>query len=609
VAQASAKPVAQASAKPVAQASAKPVAQPSAKPVAQASAKPVAQASAKPAAQPAPQTSYPVPQDLPPDELVGTTIDNYEIQARMAVRSFETLYRARQTNVDRLVVLRLLNSEQSKDPAAEARFKADIRAKARVSHTLVVAVYEGGVAHGLPYYSSEYVGAPTLALLRENGVSIDGLTALHIIKMVADVLDCFIRHHIEHNPLEAQSILLKPGAPPRMANIACQELAEPLDPQAEIRALGAMILEALDPSKSSNAARGVAAKLRNNKPEEPLTWAAVAALAEAQMPKSAPTDVDKIQAQDIALLRAVDVSKKKSRRGVLIGSAVSLAVTITACYFVFQALTKTRIKVGDLGAMIKVPAGEFQFQDKRITLPEFYISKYEVTIAEYAAFLRFLEANPTQADTFKHPEQPSGKSHVPAGWADMTEIDPPNPGYYNRAKTWGQYNGAPLTVDSPVIGVDWFDAYDYAKWKGQRLPTEQEWEKAARGKVGGQHPWGNENTIDRANTGLDFTSNPSPQKGGEKDGFKRSSPVNKPKTDKSDYGVVGTGGNVSEWTDTWDQDAMQSGSKVPVYRGGNWKTNDKATAMRRGTKLTELQSDDALGFRTASDKPESTTKP
>ena len=539
--------------------------------------------------------------DLPPDERVGTTIGNYEILACIGIRHSEILYRARQTNVGRLVVLRILDNASAQDSAFVARFMANARAKARVSHTLVVAVYEGGESNGVPFYSCEYVGAPNLSRLQEQGTPIDGTTALQIIKMVADVLEFFVRQNIEHDPIDGYSILLKPGATPRMANIACQELAAPLDPCQEIRSLGEMILQCLEPSKASNPARAVAAKLRNTAEGTPMAWSEISALAQSQMPKSAPADVDKIQAQNIALLDAVKATKLKNRRNVIIGSAVSLGLTAIACYFTYGALTKSQVNVGDLGTMVEIPAGAFQFQDERITLPKFYISKYEVTIAEYADFLKHLAQNPGKAADYAHPDQPPGKSHIPTAWADMTEITPPNPGYYARAKKWGQFQGAPLTLDSPVFGVDWFDAYAYAKWKGQRLPTEQEWEKAARGKRGEIHPWGSANTFELANTGIDFTPNPDAKVGGEKDGFKRWSPVNQPTPDKSDYGVLGMAGNISEWTSSWDSDAMQTGAKVPVYRGGNWKTRDQTTATRRGAKLAEYQSDDALGFRTASD--------
>jgi formylglycine-generating enzyme required for sulfatase activity len=69
-------------------------------------------------------------------------------------------------------------------------------------------------------------------------------------------------------------------------------------------------------------------------------------------------------------------------------------------------------------------------------MPGFLISKYEVTIFEYAKFLKYLETHPEQANAFDSPKQPKGKSHIPVGWADMKEVSPPNPGYYNRAKHW-----------------------------------------------------------------------------------------------------------------------------------------------------------------------------
>jgi formylglycine-generating enzyme required for sulfatase activity len=290
-----------------------------------------------------------------------------------------------------------------------------------------------------------------------------------------------------------------------------------------------------------------------------------------------------------------------SRKNVIIYSAVSLTLTLAACFFLIRAFTKNDVHVKDLGKMIEIPAGDITIQGQSVKVPAFKISKFEVTISEYAAFLKDLKENPDKAATVAHPNQPPGKSHIPAGWADMTEINPPNPGYYTRAKKWGRYQEVPLSLDSPVFGVDWYDAYAYAKWKGQRLPTEQEWELAARGNKGLKHPWGDDFNNKLANTGSDFTPNPDPKAGAQNDGFKRWSPVNKPETDISSFEINGMAGNVSEWTDTWAEDAERTGDKVPVYRGGNRKTADENTVLRRGTKLTEFQSDDALGFRTAED--------
>jgi formylglycine-generating enzyme required for sulfatase activity len=251
--------------------------------------------------------------------------------------------------------------------------------------------------------------------------------------------------------------------------------------------------------------------------------------------------------------------------------------------------------------MIEIPAGDFIYQaGEKLSLPTFYIDEFEVTIGQYAEFLKFLEQNPEAAAKFEHPGQPKGKSHVPVDWADQNLATGPMPGYYTRAKKWGRFHDAALDVNCPVFGVDWFDAYAYANWKGRRLPTEQEWEKAARGTQGRKYPWGNDPNLSKANSGNDL--DPNPQRGGEKDGYKRWSPVDGKMEDKSPFGVVGLAGNVSEWTASSGEDPRMQGNKIPVIRGGNWKNPDYSLT-RRVLLLTSLQTDEALGFRTASDSP------
>ena len=599
-------------AKPAVSVSAKPAPVPAP----QAAAKPaVAQAAPKlisvgkpPGAAPksaasTPPASAPVRAQLPPDELVGKTLGNYEILSLSSKFQTERVYRARQTNIERQVLLTVLDPESAKDSAVLEKFLADSRAKARVSHPTVATVYEGGSDQGFHFYSSELVMAPTLAQIQSQGGTVKATVALQAVKIVAEAFAYFAKENIAHLPFSPDAVILKPGTAPRLANIACGDAASTPPDAAEMQALGEAIHKSLPQSAESKTVREVSARLLRAA-DEPITWLEVAALAQSKMPKAAPADAAKIQARDITINKAVGESRKKSRTRLLIGSAISLGLTAAACYAVYHYLTSSsKVQVGDLGAMIEIPAGEFAYQEERAELPKFYISKYEVSIYEYKKFLDALAADPGLAARVDHPSQPPGKSHVPKGWADETELDPPNPGYFNRARKWGQYQGAPLSLDSPVFGVDWFDAYAYAKWKGQRLPTEKEWEKAARGPKGTQFPWGETADPKLANTGTDFTPNPDPKQGGGTDGFKRYSPVSQPKGDESGYGVFGMAGNVSEWTATLDEDPEMPGEQIPVIRGGNWKNPGEPTATRRVIKLDELMTDETLGFRTVSDTP------
>jgi formylglycine-generating enzyme required for sulfatase activity len=142
--------------------------------------------------------------------------------------------------------------------------------------------------------------------------------------------------------------------------------------------------------------------------------------------------------------------------------------------------------------------------------------------------------------------------------------------------------GVKININFPAVYIDWFDAYAYAQWKGRRLPTEQEWEKAARGAAGQRYPWGPEERVGAANI---YRGDPRQ---------KWAIPGKYPE-DRSRYGVLDMAGNVSEWTGSVDQ------SGNPVIRGGNFG-NWSEDITRRVTNRRSLTLSDRIGFRTASDR-------
>ena len=149
-----------------------------------------------------------------------------------------------------------------------------------------------------------------------------------------------------------------------------------------------------------------------------------------------------------------------------------------------------------VGDMVLIPAGEFQMgsnhgdSDERpvhtVYVDAFYMDKYEVTNAEYAAFLNA-----------------KGK-HGEAGviWFDLADVDA-RISLNVRISLIG--STSTYLVDAgyenrPVVEVSWYGAMAYAKWAGKRLPTEAEWEKAARGGLSGlTYPWGNSIDSSKAN--------------------------------------------------------------------------------------------------------------
>jgi formylglycine-generating enzyme required for sulfatase activity len=178
-----------------------------------------------------------------------------------------------------------------------------------------------------------------------------------------------------------------------------------------------------------------------------------------------------------------------------------------------------------------------------LSLDPFYIDTYEVTNAQYDAFLR--------SRSWRVPL-------VEEGLAD-----------------WNEWDGARFPAgygEHPVVGVWWEDALAYCEWRGDRLPTEAEWEKAARGEDGRRYPWGDEYVSGDAHIA------------GDREVHTETAPVGSYDGDTTPDGVRDFGGNVSEWVADWfdagyyatSPAANPSGPPEPVgagfrvVRGGNW---------------------------------------
>lgn len=208
--------------------------------------------------------------------------------------------------------------------------------------------------------------------------------------------------------------------------------------------------------------------------------------------------------------------------------------------------------------LIRIPAGPFLYgEDKQtIDLPDFWIGRYPVTNAQYK---RFLDANPKQRVPYANDDWAK-----PYNWDQSRRDFPAGKG------------------DHPVVLVSWHDVLAFCDWAGLILPSEQQWDKAARGTDGRIYPWGDEWVDGRANTSEAGTGGTTP--------VGRYSPLS-----DSPYGCADMAGNVWEWTASW-YDASQSGR---VLRGGSW--ND----LRRFARVAfrNLNSPDFanyyFGFRVA----------
>jgi formylglycine-generating enzyme required for sulfatase activity len=227
-----------------------------------------------------------------------------------------------------------------------------------------------------------------------------------------------------------------------------------------------------------------------------------------------------------------------------------------------------------LDAQIEVPAGSYLIGEsgESIQLPGFEIDRFEVSIGRYAKFIEWCQKadNPFQ---FDHPLGRREISHVNSDVliliANAKQRDArvfKDPGKNEK--------GAEVDLNSPIVGISWWDAYAFAKWEGKilrggeerDLPREEEWEAAARGTKGFKYPWGDTFEEKKTNSGVDYQAL-KPGTKGEKDGYNYWAPVDELKSDKSSLEVEGMGGNVMEWVYR-----KQGAGNIALVKGGSFAT-------------------------------------
>jgi sulfatase modifying factor 1 len=230
-------------------------------------------------------------------------------------------------------------------------------------------------------------------------------------------------------------------------------------------------------------------------------------------------------------------------------------------------------------------AGDSNETERQVTVAPFRMLAREVTNREFTEFVR-------ATGHVTDPEK-SGEGYVWTDrWRAVTGAD------------WRHPNGPASSiadrVDHPVVQVSWRDAAVYCAWRGQRLPTEPEWEFAARGGDGRRYAWGSTAPAQsgplparRANYGADGCCAAD-----DTDGFRTTAPVGSFPAGVSPYGLHDMAGNVWEWTTS--RFSGQPGWYV--IKGGGWGNNPYClrAAYKHGNP-----SDiglDMVGFRCAADE-------
>lgn len=242
-----------------------------------------------------------------------------------------------------------------------------------------------------------------------------------------------------------------------------------------------------------------------------------------------------------------------------------------------QDFSMYKTMVGDDGReMVQIPEGPFvmgsrdndsdpdEKPEHQVYLKPYFIDLKEVEQAEYDRFAKMTKRPKRRIEVF--------------------EDDP--------AKL--------LKPELPAIAVTWDDAEAYCKWAGKRLPTEAEWEKAARGESKRKYPWGDEFVPGYAN--ID----------GNEDGFRYLAPPGSLEAGRSPYGLYDMAGNVGEWvSDAYEENFYQKSpyrdpkgpeqGEQKVIRGGSWRETKKNVRPSKRFQAKPWRHDITVGFRCARD--------
>lgn len=486
----------------------------------------------------------------------GRTFGDYLAKKCLAEGISTRSWLAEQASVGRMVLIEELKPECAKECDS---FLADVRAKAAVKHPLVGSIYEASTEGGLCFFAHELLPGETLLERRTAGERIRAQRFVHILRRIAEANIYHESHDNATSPLDLDAIHLDGHGVIRVKNLAIAGKRLPDHSLRDVLKFGVDFEPMLDRDQpGATRCLTLLAWMRGEEVAKPLTWDQIRGYCE---------QIEQQLAEPSEVVAPPTAAIRPEKKNGFVWIVAILLVAVFASVFLFSKKKKPAKADAPKPGFVRVEAGKYATPEgSTIRVDRFRISAYEVTVGEYAGFLDTLEvlAKEGEERTFDHPDQPADKAgHDPDDWAAL----------YAAAKSAVEWNGRDMDVNLPVVGVDWWDAYAYAKWKRSDLPTQERWlaALASGAKVPSAIP------------------------------VSEWIPVTSKSEDRTTNGILGMAGSVSEWTlEARPSPDNPLGAPLWVIAGGSYLKPGKGAATREWVDDRSLRRPD-LGFRICKD--------
>ncbi len=370
---------------------------------------------------------------------------------------------AKQVSVGRAVLIDELKQAYSGNREA---FLADVRAKAAVEHPLVGSIYEASTDNGQCFFAYELLPGDTVQKLKQAQQKFKAQRFVHMLRRIAEANIYHETHKNATSQLGPEDIHIDAQGIIRLENLVIHGERTQDQSIRDIVQLGFFFQGLLDPNHpGTTRCLTLLAWMRGEDTEHYLTWAQIRDYCEQiEQQLTEPSEITPLHTSSFT-------SQKKNYVFWIAAALVVLIIGGLIWIPLSRKNNKTRT-AETKPAWIEVRAGNYSTPDgNQFSVTDFSISNQEVSIGDYAKFLQTLDllAKESNDHVFDHPDQPETKtSHKPNHWKDLYDCA-------KKSKIWNQRN---INLDTPVIGVDWWDAYAFAKWKKCILPTQEQWHAA-----------------------------------------------------------------------------------------------------------------------------------